>query len=125
MTRSLTTTCAAAALTGIVGMSSTEPATAAGGSRQTVSLVGCVQETNPGTRADTGAPFLLTDVEGDVGTLVGLRPAPGVDLASHVNHKIEVTGTLYETAANGAERSPSIPPVLAVTAARLISTSCP
>lgn len=61
-----------------------------------------------------------------------LTARAGVDLSSHVGHKVEITGTPAPAAASpGAATSPGAPgskpaaPKLTVTAVKMMSTTCP
>jgi hypothetical protein len=108
-------------------------------SPQTITVTGCV---TPDTMATpgTGSPrFVLSSVEPQGGgrsrsTVTGytLTPAADVNLSMHLNHKVQITGTV-DTAATSSPTSaqPSSPntssamPAFRVTSVKMVSSTCP
>jgi uncharacterized protein YoxC len=83
------------------------------------SMTGCLKN---GTEANT---YMLTDVEGGGPKTVGIVSSAD-DLAPHVGHKIEVTGT--EVAAETAEKDKNVPHAehyMKLTAVKMLSATCP
>jgi hypothetical protein len=81
------------------------------------SMTGCLQK-----GPDNG--FLLTDVEGKGPKTVGIVSSTA-NLAPHVGHKIEVTGTTVPAKDAEAEKVPAAPHYMRLTAIKMISPSCP
>ena len=83
------------------------------------SMTGCLQK---GTEPNT---FMLTDVEGKGPKTVGIVSSTP-NLAPHVGHKIEVTGTAVPAKeAEGDSKLPKAPHYMKLTAIKMISTTCP
>lgn len=83
------------------------------------SMTGCLKK---GTEADT---YLVTDVEGNGPKSIGIVSST-VNLAPHVGHKIEVTGTAVPPAeAEKDTKIPKAPHYMKLTAIKMISTTCP
>ena len=83
------------------------------------SMTGCLKK---GTEAGT---YLVTDVEGNGPKSIGIVSSEA-NLAPHVGHKIEVTGTAVP--AKEAEADPKVPKAphyMKLTAIKMISTTCP
>jgi hypothetical protein len=83
------------------------------------SMTGCLKK---GTEPDT---YMVTDVEGTGPKTIGIVSS-SVNLAPHVGHKIEVTGTAVP--AKEAEADPKVPKAahyMKLTAVKMISTTCP
>jgi hypothetical protein len=83
------------------------------------SMTGCLKK---GTEANT---YMLTDVEGNGPKTIGVVSS-SANLASHVTHKIEVTGTAVP--ANEAEADKNVPKAqhyMKLTAIKMISATCP
>jgi hypothetical protein len=83
-----------------------------------MSMTGCLKK---GTEANT---YMLTDLEKGPKT-VGVVSSTA-NLASHVGHKVEITGT--DVPAKEAEADPNVPKAeqyMKVTAVKMISTTCP
>jgi hypothetical protein len=83
------------------------------------SMTGCL---NSGTAPNT---YLITDVEGKGPKTIGIVSSTA-DLAPHVGHKIEITGTAVS--AMKAEKDKNVPKAdhyMRVTAIKMISTTCP
>jgi len=83
------------------------------------SMTGCLK---PGTEAGT---FLVTDVEGGGPASIGIVSS-AANLAPHVGHKIEVTGTAVPAAdAEKDAKVPKAPHYMRLTAIKMISATCP
>jgi hypothetical protein len=83
------------------------------------SMTGCLQK---GAELDT---YLITDVEGKGPKTIGVVSS-SANLAPHVGHKIEVTGTAVP--AKEAEADKNVPKAehyMKLTAIKMISTTCP
>jgi hypothetical protein len=139
MTRILSSTVAAIALAGLVSVSALTPQQQ---QRQrddqtlkakTVTVIGCITKSDPKSAQGSTAPFVLTNVERGTASTYALIPTPGADLASHVNHKVEITGAVPRQPQPGAgpERSSESTrgtggdmPSLAVQSVKMIANSC-
>ena len=83
------------------------------------SMTGCLKT---GTEAGT---YLVTDVEGTGPKSIGIVSS-AANLAPHVSHKIEVTGTAVPPAeAEKDAKVPKAPHYMKLTAIRMISATCP
>jgi hypothetical protein len=83
------------------------------------SMTGCLKK---GTEAGT---YLVTDVEGTGPKSIGIVSS-AVNLAPHVGHKIEVTGTAVPPKdAETDAKVPKAPHYMKLTAIKMISTTCP
>jgi hypothetical protein len=83
------------------------------------SMTGCLQK---GAEPDT---YLITDVEGKGPKTIGVVSSTA-NLAPHVGHKIEVTGTAVP--AKEAEADKNVPKAehyMKLTAIKMVSTTCP
>jgi hypothetical protein len=83
------------------------------------SMTGCLQK---GAEADS---YMVTDVEGKGPKTIGIVSSTA-NLAPHVGHKIEVTGTAVP--ANEAEADKNVPKAahyMKLTAIKMISATCP
>jgi hypothetical protein len=129
----------------------TAPRTASGASSttspQTITVTGCV---TPDTMANptTDSPrFVLSGIEPQGGagnpsaspaaqtpsTVTGytLKPAADVNLGAHLNHKVQITGTLDTATSSPTSAQPSSPntssamPALRVTSVKMVSSTCP
>lgn len=97
----------------------------------TLAAAAQAQQTAPKEHSMTGclqkAPddmYILTDVEGKGPKTVGIISSTP-NLAPHVGHKIEVTGTAVPAAEAEKENAPKAPHYMRLTAIKMISTSCP
>lgn len=138
MTRFVSSTFAAVALAGLVSVSAQTPREPKQRDDQTpkaktVTVTGCITKSDARSAQGSTAPFVLTNVEGGTASTYALIPTPGADLASHVNHKVEVTGAVPRQPSPGAgpERSSESTrgtggdmPTLAVQSVKMIATSC-
>jgi hypothetical protein len=83
------------------------------------SMTGCLKS------GDQPNTYMITDVEGTGPKTIGIvSSAP--DLAPHVGHKIEITGTAVS--AMKAEKDKNVPKAdhyMRVTAMKMISETCP
>ena len=83
------------------------------------SMTGCLKK---GTEAGT---YMVTDVEGNGPKSIGIVSS-SVNLAPHVGHKIEVTGTAVPPKEAEADaKVPKAPHYMKLTAIKMISTTCP
>ena len=83
------------------------------------SMTGCLQK---GTEPNS---YLLDNVEGKGPKSVGIV-ASTANLAPHVGHKIEITGTAVPAAeAEGMKDVPKAPHYMKVTGVKMISPTCP
>ena len=83
------------------------------------SMTGCLQK---GAEPNT---YMVTDVEGKGPKTIGIVSS-AANLAPHVGHKIEVTGTAVP--AKEAEAGKNVPKAdhyMNLTAIKMISTTCP
>ena len=60
---------------------------------EAATLTGCVQEAKT---TDGGTAYVLNKAEGGTATMYVLIGPPPAELASHVNHKVEVTGQVQQ-----------------------------
>ena len=131
----------------------TPPPTTSGASSTTspptITVTGCVTPDTMATPSTDSSPrFVLTsiDPQGGAGnpsastaaqprsTLTGyaLKPAADVNLGAHLNHKVQITGTLdTATTSSATSAQPSSPntssamPALRVTSVKMVSSTCP
>jgi hypothetical protein len=83
------------------------------------SMTGCLKK---GAEAGT---YLVTDVEGTGPKSIGIVSS-AVNLAPHVGHKIEVTGTAVPPKdAETDAKVPKAPHYMKLTAIKMISPTCP
>jgi hypothetical protein len=126
----------------------TPPRAASGASSttspQTITVTGCITPDTMATPSTDSSPrFVLSsiDPQGGAGnpsaspatqprsTLTGyaLKPAADVNLGAHLNHKVQITGTL-DTATTAQPSSPNTSnamPALKVTSVKMVSSTCP
>lgn len=133
MLRYLISTLTGFALAGMISVSAQEPAPTQPQKEQAkpvpeaATLVGCVQEAKT---TDGGTAYLLNKAEGGTATMYVLIGPPPAELASHVNHKVEVTGQVQQpTAPASAEEAPKDPKVLRppfvqVESVKMVADSC-
>src|SRR5215475_13302884 len=81
------------------------------------SMTGCLEKA-----PDNG--YMLTNVEGQGPKTVGIVSS-SADLAPHVGHKIEVTGTPVSAKEAEAEKTAKAPHYMRLTAVKMIARSCP
>jgi hypothetical protein len=83
------------------------------------SMTGCLQK---GAEPDT---YMVSDVEGKGPKTIGIVSSTA-NLAPHVGHKIEVTGTAVPAKAAEADKNvPKADHYMKLTAIKMISTTCP
>src|SRR5262245_27430420 len=90
-------------------------------------LSGCVQEAKT---TDGGTVYVLNKAEGGTTALYLLAGSPPSEFASHVNHKVEVTGQIQQpstpAAAQDAPKDPNVvrPPSVQVESVKVVADSC-
>ena len=83
------------------------------------SMTGCLQK---GAEPNT---YMVTDVEGKGPKTIGIVSSTA-NLAPHVGHKIEVTGTAVPAKEAEADKNvPKAPHYMKLTAIKMISATCP
>ena len=83
------------------------------------SMTGCLQK---GAEPNS---YMLANVEGNGPKTVGIVSSTA-NLAPHVGHKIEVTGTAVPRSEAEADKNvPQAPHYMKLTAIKMISTTCP
>ena len=83
------------------------------------SMTGCLKQ---GAEAGT---YMVTDVEGNGPKSIGIVSS-AANLAPHVGHKIEVTGTAVPPAdAEKDAKVPKAPHYMKLTAIKMLSATCP
>jgi hypothetical protein len=129
MLRYLTSTLTACALAGMISVFAQEQTPAPNQQEQgkapaAAKLTGCVQEAKT---TDGGTAYVLK-AEGGTATLYLLTGPPPAELATHVNHKVEVTGQVHQPSAPPAEEAPNPkvlrPAVVQVESVKLVAESC-
>lgn len=133
MLRHVTSTLTACALAGTVGVLAQEqrptpPAPEPGRpAAETATLTGCVQEAKT---TDGGTAYVLSKAQGGTAAMYVLLGAAPAELASHVNHKVEVTGQVQQPSAppaeDGASGNPKAlrPPIVQVESVKPVADSC-
>ena len=134
MLREITSTLTVCAVAGMVGVFAQEqPPTQPQQEQQkpaqvAETLTGCVQEAKT---TDGGTAYVLNKAQGGTATMYVLTGPPPSELASHVNHKIEVTGQVQQpnpppAAEDGAPRDPKVlrPPSVQVESVKMVADSC-
>ena len=83
------------------------------------SMTGCLQK---GVEANS---YMVSDVEGSGPKTIGIVSS-SADLAPHVGHKIQVTGTAVPAKEAEMDKNvPKAPHYMKLTAVKMISTTCP
>jgi hypothetical protein len=83
------------------------------------SMTGCLQK---GVEANT---YMVSDVEGNGPKTIGIVSS-SADLAPHVGHKIQVTGTAVPAKEAEMDKNiPKAPHYMKLTAVKMISATCP
>ena len=83
------------------------------------SMTGCL------AKGDAPGSYKLTDVEGSGPKLVGIVSSTP-NLAPHVGHKVELTGTAVAKAdAEADSKVPKAPHYMKITGVKMISPTCP
>jgi hypothetical protein len=95
---------------------------------EAATLTGCVQEAKT---TDGGTAYVLNKAEGGTATMYVLLGPPPSELASHINHKVEVTGQVQQPGAppaaeEEAPRDPKVlrPPMVQVESVKKVADSC-
>jgi hypothetical protein len=91
-------------------------------------LTGCVQEAKT---TDGGTAFILNNAEGGTAKMYVLIGQTSSDVASHINHKVEVSGQVQEpnpppAPEDGATAKPNVvrPPIVQVESVKMIAETC-
>lgn len=88
-------------------------------------LIGCVQEAKT---TDGGTAYVLNKAQGGTAAMYVLVGPPATEFASHVNHKVEVTGQVHEPKAPPSEEAPNPkvlrPPIVQVEAVKMVAETC-
>lgn len=90
-------------------------------------LTGCVQEAKT---TDGAKAYVLSKVQGTSSSMYVLNGPPASELASHVNHRVEVTGQVQQPAPPPAEdaapANPKVlrPPLVQVESVKMVAESC-
>lgn len=91
-------------------------------------LTGCLQEAKT---TDGGTAYVLNKATGGTDTMYVLTGPPPAELASHLNHTVEVTGQVQQpsappTAEEGAPKDPKVirPPFVQVESVKMVADSC-
>ena len=132
MLRFVTSTVSACALAGMITVFAQEPTQPPAQQPQqappSATLTGCVQEAKT---TDGGTALVLNNAEGGTAKMYLLMPKTESDVASHVNHKVEVTGQVPEHAPppaseEGSTAKPNVvrPPIVQVASVKMIADSC-
>ena len=125
----------------VVAAQTPSPATSGASSTtgpQTITVTGCVTPDTM-TSPSTGSPrFVLSGIEPQGSarsrTVTGytLKPSADVSLSDHLNHKVQITGTVEAaTTSSPTSTQPSSPntssamPALRVTSVKMVSSTCP
>lgn len=85
-------------------------------------LTGCVMEAKT---TDGGTAYVLNKVEGGTAGMYVLAGPPPSELASHVNHKVQVTGQVHQpNAPPSADPKVLRPPTVQVESVKMVAESC-
>jgi hypothetical protein len=131
MMRSLTSTAIACALAGAVSVFAQDRPPSPPQEQQQpppATLTGCVAQAKT---TDGGTAFILNNAEGGTAKMYLLIGETSADVASHVNHKVEVTGQVQEpkppaTPPEEGAAKPNVvrPPIVQVASLKMIAESC-
>ena len=134
MLRYVISTLTACAFAGMISLFAQEPTPTQSQKEQekqapeAATLTGCVQEAKT---TDGGTAYLLNNAEGGTAKVYLLTGPPPSELASHVNHKVEVTGQVLQPSAppsaeEGAPTNPKVlrPPHVQVESVKMVADSC-
>jgi hypothetical protein len=131
MLRLLTSLAGACAVAGTISVFAQEPPPPQAQSQPapaSATLTGCVQQLKT---TDGGTAFVLNNAEGGAAKMYVLIGQASADVASHVNHKVEVTGPVQEpnpapAAEEGATANKNVvrPPAMQVESLKMIAESC-
>ena len=89
-------------------------------------LTGCLQEAKT---TDGGTAYVLNKAEGGTAKMYVLTGPPATELASHLNHKVEVTGQVQQpnappSAEAAADPKVLRPPFVLVESVKMVADSC-
>jgi hypothetical protein len=123
------TVCALAGMISVVAQEQTpqQPPREQGKPAPEATLTGCVQEAKT---TDGGTAYVLSKAEGGTAAMYVLAGPPPSELASHVNHKVEVTGQVQQPspppADEGAAANPKVlrPPLVQVQTVKMVADNC-
>ena len=92
---------------------------------EATTLTGCVIEAKT---TDGGTAYVLNKVSGATDAMYVLTGPPPTELATHVNHKVEVTGKVQppNPPAEGASANPKAvrPPLVIVDSVKMVADKC-
>ncbi len=93
---------------------------------QAATLTGCVQQAKT---TDGGTVYVLSKAQGGNAPMYVLIGPPPSELASHVNHQLEVTGQVQEPIApaeDAAPKDPKVlrPPLVQVESVKVVAETC-
>jgi hypothetical protein len=130
MLRFFMSTVSACALAGTISVFAQEPAPPQAQPQPAAAaatLTGCVQQLKT---TDGGTAFVLNNAEGGSAKMYVLIGQASADVATHVNHKIEVKGQVQEpnpapAAEEGAAATKNIvrPPIVQVESVKMVAES--
>ena len=126
----------------IVAAQTPPPATSGASSTtgpQTITVTGCVTPDTMASPSTASPRFVLSSIEPQSSarsrsTVTGytLTPSADVNLGMHLNHKVQITGTVdTATTSSATSTQPSSPntssamPALRVTSVKMVSSTCP
>lgn len=128
MLRYVISTLTACALAGTVtvlaGQQTPPPAEQEKPAPAPATLTGCVVEAKT---TDGGTAYVLNKAQGGTAAMYVLAGPPASEFASHVNHKIEVTGQVQQPnppPAEDADTKVLRPPVVQVESVKMVADSC-
>lgn len=130
MLRHVTSTLTAFAIAGTIGVFAQEQKPTPPPAQEQApasTLTGCVQEAKT---TDGGTAYVLNKAEGGSAAMYVLTGPPPTELATHVNHKVEVTGQVQQPAAppseDAAGANPKVlrPPLVQVEAVKMVAETC-
>ena len=134
MLRYVTSTLTVCATAGMISLFAQEPAPTPPQQEQgkpapaAATLTGCVQEAKT---TDGGTAYVLNKAQGGTATMYVLMGPPAAEWASHVNHKVEVTGQVQQPSAPPAveEEAPRDekvlrPPFVQVESVKMVAENC-
>ena len=96
---------------------------------EAATLTGCVQEAKT---TDGGTAYILNNTQGGTAAMYVLTGPQATELATHLNHKVEVTGLVQQPSApppsseEAAPRDPKVlrPPLVQVESVKMVAESC-
>jgi hypothetical protein len=131
MLRIFISTVSACAVAGTISVFAQEPAPPQAQPQPApaaATLTGCVQQLKT---TDGGTAFVLNNAEGGSAKMYVLIGQASADVATHVNHKVEVKGQVQEpnpapAAEEGAAANKNIvrPPIVQVESVKMVAESC-